>query len=130
MDAMPLGAFTHLDSSARRASRRLRVSSSSSCASSSSSCLTGGVEAPGFLLARSVLRRVVRVRVFDADDDDAVAGVGEPSLLAASVEGPGPAVADDGDGWVDLDPDAEALAGFPPEPMTAELGPADRSERG
>lgn len=119
MDAVPLGLSTHLDSSARRASRRLRVSSSSSWASSSSSCLTGGVEAPGGLLARSVLRRVVRVR--DLDEDDA-AGVGEPSLLAARVEGPGPAVADDGEGWADLEPDARA--GFPPEPMKADVGSA------
>ena len=66
-------------------------------------------------MARSVLRRVVRVR--DLEEDGA--GVGEPSLLAARVEGPGPAVADDGEGWADLEPDA--LAGFPPEPMTADV---------
>lgn len=121
MDAMPLDEITHLESSARRASRRLRVSSSSSWASSSSSCLTGGVEAPGFLLARSVLRRVVRVRDLDAEAD--AAGLGEPSLLAARVEGPGPAVADDGDGCADLEPDA--LGGFPPEPMKADIESAD-----
>lgn len=79
--------------------------------------MTGGVEAPGFLLARSVLRRVVRVR--DLEED--AAGVGEPSLLAANVEGPGPAVADDGEGWADLEPEPDALAGFPPEPMKADV---------
>ena len=40
-------------------------------------------------------------------------------MLAARVEGPGPAVADDGEGWVGLEPDA--LGGFPPEPMTADV---------